>query len=47
MYLDDVMLLSYSYEVRCEDLEKVFQMLQEAGVSLKLRKCALLQKKVE
>eukprot|EP00170_Pyropia_yezoensis_P004723 contig_19176_g4737 len=47
VYLDDVIVFSRSHEEHLAHLEEVFELLSEAGVSLKATKCHLFQYEVE
>jgi hypothetical protein len=42
LYLDDIILIGNSFENMLENLEKVFDRLQRAGLKLKAKKCYLI-----
>jgi hypothetical protein len=46
-YLDDIVVYSKTPEQHAKDLEKVFQRLREAGLTLKRSKCVFGAKEVE
>lgn len=47
IYLDDVVVFSKDVASHMRDVDQVFDLLQKAGVTLKLRKCSFLQPKVD
>ena len=46
IYLDDVIVFSKSMEKHIQDVDEVLQLLGDAGVSLKLKKCEFFQPRV-
>jgi hypothetical protein len=46
-YLDDIVVYSPTFEQHVKDLSVVLKLLQDAGVSLKLKKCAFASRKVQ
>ncbi|XP_041939766.1 uncharacterized protein LOC121700694 [Alosa sapidissima] len=46
IYLDDVIIYSSSFDQHLQDLDRVFQRLQDHGLKLQPRKCRLFQKRV-
>ncbi|KAK3083976.1 hypothetical protein FSP39_006179 [Pinctada imbricata] len=47
IYLDDIIVYGSTFDKMIENLVKVFDKLQEAGLKLKARKCALFSKQVK
>ena len=47
LYLDDMIVISSSFEKHCERLEKVLCQLRSAGLKLKPFKCELFQTSVK
>ena len=47
VYLDDILVIGSTFEEHLENLNKVFEWLQEAGLHLKPKKCHLIQPAVE
>ena len=47
VYLDDIIVLGNSFETHIQNLDSVFQRLQEAGLRLKPAKCAFFRKEVQ
>lgn len=46
-YLEDIIVFSRNVEEHLQHLQTVLGMLQNAGISLKLKKCFFLQKRVD
>ena len=47
IYLDDIVVFSKSFKVHIERLTNVFQVLRQAGLTLKLKKCRFAQREVK
>lgn len=47
IYLDDLIILSKTYEEHVERLEKIFQRLREVNLKLSPKKCEFFKKKVK
>lgn len=47
MYLDDIIVIGNSFENMLDNLGKVFDRLQQAGLKLKAKKCNLFATKVK
>ena len=47
VYLDDILVVGRTVEEHLDNLKKVFERLQEAGLRLKLKKCYFLREEVE
>ena len=47
LYLDDIVVLSRTYDEHLEKLQKVFQRLEDKGLKLKLSKCKLFQRSIK
>jgi Reverse transcriptase (RNA-dependent DNA polymerase)/RNase H-like domain found in reverse transcriptase len=47
VYFDDIIIYSPTFEKHAEDLDFVLGLLEGAGVTLRLRKCHLFQKKIK
>src|SRR3569832_84803 len=46
VYLDDVLICSPDLDTHCKDLQNIFERLKAANLKLKLRKCQLVQNKI-
>jgi RNase H-like domain found in reverse transcriptase/Reverse transcriptase (RNA-dependent DNA polymerase)/Integrase zinc binding domain/Integrase core domain len=47
VYLDDIIIFSSSMEAHIRDVDQVLSLLEQAGVSLNLKKCAFFRRRVE
>ena len=47
VYLDDILVFSKTFEEHLDNLKKVFQRLQQAGLCLKPKKCSFIQHSVD
>jgi hypothetical protein len=46
VYLDDVIIFSDTFEQHLKDLREVFELIREAKLTLKFKKCQFLQRSV-
>lgn len=46
VYLDDIIILSKTFEEHIENLRQVFERLKSANLKMNLKKCCILQKQV-